>query len=72
MKNLEVADRFILLASGSTTTGDGGIVVQQATLDVGEVFGFDGQPTEDGVLVKTKCFSSAFTPEAFMAAVINR
>lgn len=69
--NLEVADRFILLASGSSATGDGGIIVQQATQDVGEVFGFDGVTGTErwGIGQAQNAASSSFTPEAFMAAV---
>jgi len=71
--NLEVADRFILLASGSSTTGDGGIIVQQATQDVGEVFGFDGVTgtTRWGIGQGQDASLSSFTPEAFMAAVLT-
>ena len=70
--NLEVKDRFILLASGSSSTGDGGIIVQQATQDVGEVFGFDGVTGEDrwGIGQSQNAASSSFTPEAFMSAVV--
>jgi hypothetical protein len=71
--NLEVADRFILLASGSSTTGDGGIIIQQATQDVGEVFGFDGVTGDErwGVGKNLHASSSAFTADAFMAAVLT-
>ena len=71
--NLEVKDRFILLASGSSATGDGGIIVQQATQDIGEVFGFDGVTgtTRWGIGQAQNAASSSFTPEAFMAAVLT-
>jgi len=39
--NLDVADRFIRLASGSSAGGDGGIVVQQDSAANGEAFAFD-------------------------------
>ena len=67
--NLEVADRFVLFASGSTSTGDGGIVVQQATQDVGELFGYDSGATRWGVTSSFSADSSAYTPDAFMSAV---
>jgi hypothetical protein len=67
--NLEVADRFVLFASGSTSTGDGGIVVQQATQDVGELFGYDSGATRWGVTSSFSAASSAYTPDAFMSAV---
>jgi len=71
--NLEVADRFILLASGSTSTGDGGIIIQQATQDLGEVFGFDGVTgaTRWGIGQNQHASGSSFTPDAFMAAVLS-
>ena len=70
--NLDVADRFILLASGSNTGGDGGIVVQQGTQGIGEAFAF---ASGSGVLRwgVTSSFdgsTSAITPDAFMAAVV--
>jgi hypothetical protein len=68
--NLEVADRFILLASGSNATGDGGIVVQQATQDVGELFAWDSQAVRWGVTGSFSASDSAYTPDAFMAAVV--
>jgi hypothetical protein len=67
--NLEVADRFILMASGSNTTGDGGIVVQQATQNVGELFGWDSGVSRWAVTSSFSANTSAFTPDAFMAAV---
>jgi len=66
--NLEVADRFVLLASGSNATGDGGIVVQQATQDVGELFGWDSGQERWAVTGSFIANQSAFTPDAFMAA----
>lgn len=66
--NLEVADRFVLLASGSNATGDGGIVVQQATQDVGELFGWDSGQERWAVTGSFVANQSAFTPDAFMAA----
>ena len=67
--NLEVTDRFVLFASGSTGTGDGGIVVQQATQDVGELFGYDSGETRWGLKTAFSADSAAFTPDAFMSAV---
>ena len=69
-QNLLVADRFVLFASGSATTGDGGIVVQQGTQNVGELFGYDSAVTRWGF---TSSFNSAtgtnFTPSVFVGAV---
>jgi hypothetical protein len=68
--NLDVADRFILLASGSNTTGDGGLVVQQGTQGIGEAFAFDSTVTRWGVTGSFDGSTSAITPDAFMAAVV--
>ena len=69
--NLEVSDRFVLFASGSTSTGDGGIVVQQDTQDVGELFGYDSGTTRWGVTGSFSADGSAYTPDAFMSAVVE-
>lgn len=69
--NLEVADRFVLLASGSNAAGDGGLVVQQGTQNVGELFGFDSSTTRWAVTSSFTADQSAFTPDAFMAAVVE-
>ena len=69
--NLDIADRFILMASGSNTTGDGGIVVQQGTQGVGETFAYDAATTRWGVTGSFDATQNAFTPEAFMATVIE-
>ena len=67
--NLEVSDRFVLLASGSNSTGDGGLVIQQATQDVGELFGWDSTLLRWGVTGSFTANQSGYTPEAFMATV---
>jgi len=70
--NLEVADRFILLASGSTSAGDGGIVIQQSAGKTGAVFAYDGVSSERwGVDTAFNASASAYTPAAFMAAVVD-
>jgi len=68
--NLDVTDRFILLASGSNSNGDGGFVVQQTTQGVGEAFGFDATVDRWGVSGSFDASTSALTPDAFMAAVV--
>ena len=50
-ENLDIADRFITLASGSTTATDGGIVVAQGaagSTQYGEAFGFNASAGGDG------------------------
>lgn len=64
--NLAVEDRFILLASGSNAAGDGGIVIQQATQDSGEVFGFDSATSRWAVTGSFDSTATAFTPDAFL------
>ena len=68
---LQVADRFILMASGSNTAGDGGIVIQQGTQNIGEVFGFDSSTTRFGLTGSFNASDTAFTPDAFMATVVE-
>ena len=68
--NLDVADRFILLASGSNTTGDGGLVVQQGVQGIGEAFAFDSGVSRWGVTGSFDGSTSTIVPDAFMAAVV--
>lgn len=69
--NLDVADRFILMASGSNTTGDGGIVIQQGTQGIGEAFAWDAGTTRWAVTGSFDASQATFVPEAFMSAVIE-
>ncbi len=69
-ENLLIADRFALFASGSTTAGDGGIVVQQTTENTGELFGYDSATTRWALTSSFDASTSAYTPDAFMAAVV--
>jgi len=62
--NLEVADRFVLFASGSNTAGDGGIVVQQGTQNVGELYGYDSAINRWGFTSSFSADQTAFTPVA--------
>jgi hypothetical protein len=70
-ENLLVADRFVLFASGSTIAGDGGIVVQQDTQNVGELFAYDSSRTRWGVTGSFSADAGAYTPDAFMATVVE-
>jgi hypothetical protein len=65
--DLDVADRFIRLASGSNSAGDGGIAIQQTNSTNAEVFGFDSGATRWGVSSSFDAAQNAFTPDAFMA-----
>ena len=64
--NLEVADRFVLFASGSNTTGDGGIVVQQGTQNVGELYGYESSINRWGFTSSFTANQSSFTPAAYI------
>lgn len=70
-ENLLVADRFVLLASGSASPGDGGIVVQQGTQNIGEAFAFDSNTERWSVTGSFDATQAVFVPDAFMAAAIN-
>jgi len=64
--NLEVADRFILLASGSNAAGDGGLVIQQATQDVGELFGYENSINRWGFTSSFTANGSTFNAAAYV------
>ena len=72
-ENLLVADRFVLFASGSTIVGDGGIVVQQSTQNVGQLFGYQGTGGVNrwGLDSAFDASGTSFAPEAYMAAVVD-
>ena len=70
-ENLLVADRFVLFASGSSTSGDGGIIVQQGTQNVGELFGYENSADRWGFTSSFDASSTSYTPAAFVAAVID-
>ena len=64
--NLEVADRFVLFASGSNTAGDGGIVVQQGIQNVGELFGYEDIINRWGFTSSFNASSPNFTAVAMV------
>ena len=70
-EDLDVADRFIRMASGSTTNGDGGIVVQQTGPTIGEAFAFDTTTTRWGVTSSFDPSTNTITPDAYMGIAIN-
>ena len=69
-EDLDVADRFIRMASGSTSAGDGGIVVQQTSATNGEAFAFDSATTRWGLTGSFDASTNTIAPDAFMAAVV--
>lgn len=68
-QNLLVADRFVLFASGSNTTGDGGIVVQQGTQNIGELYGYDSGTTRWGFTSSFNATGNSFVPVVYAGAV---
>jgi hypothetical protein len=69
--DLDVADRFIRLASGSNASGDGGIVIQQDSDTNGEAFAFDSATSRWGVTGSFDAATNTITPDAFMATVVE-
>ena len=68
-ENLDIADKFITLASGSTTATDGGIIVAQAVSGVnqsGEGYGFDASVKRWGVTSSIDNNSGAIVPLDYM------
>ena len=65
--NLDITDRFIRLASGSNTNGDGGIAIQQTNNLNAETFGFDSGEIRWGVTSSFDASQNSFTPDAYMA-----
>jgi len=70
-KNLQVTDAFVLMRSGSSDTGDGGIVVQQATQDSGDTLAFDGSAARWGVTSSFSADASAVVPAAYLSLVVD-
>lgn len=72
-EDLDVADRFIRMASGSTSTGDGGIVIQQSgpTPAVGEAFAYDAATLRWGTTSSFDPSTNAVVPDAFMTVAIE-
>ena len=68
-ENLLVSDRFVLFASGSVAAGDGGIVVQQDTQDVGELLGYENGIGRWGFKSAFNAADSSFTAEAYAGTV---
>ena len=68
-ENLLIADRFALFASGSVAAGDGGIIVQQGTQDVGELYGYDSGTNRWGFISDVSASISSFTPDVYAGTV---
>jgi len=70
-KNLQVADQFILLNSGSESTGPGGIVIEQGTDDIGEAFAWSSADSRWGVTGSFDAASTTFVPDAYVNVVVE-
>lgn len=69
--NLDVADRWIRMASGSNAAGDGGLAIQQTGPLDAEGFGYDSAVARWGVTGSFDAAQSAIIPDAFMASVVE-
>eukprot|EP01050_Picozoa_sp_SAG11_P000106 SAG11_NODE_2_length_63684_cov_167.801195_38_plen_326_part_00 len=69
--DLDVADRFIRLASGSNAAGDGGIAVIQSGSKNSEALAYDSAVTRWGFTGSFDPAQNTIIPEAFIAAVIE-
>ncbi|MDA9309589.1 hypothetical protein N9Q43_00025 [bacterium] len=70
-ENLDVADRWIRMASGSNTVGDGGLAIQQTGPLDAEGFGYDSAVARWGITGSFDAAQSAIIPDAFMASVVE-
>jgi hypothetical protein len=66
LQDLYAEDKFIVLASGSATAGDGGIIIQQGTQNVGELYGFENSANRWGFTSSFDASNSSFTPAAYI------
>ena len=69
--NLQVADQFILLNSGSAGPGPGGIVIEQGTDDIGEAFAWSSTDSRWGVTGSFDAASTSFNPDAYVSMVVE-
>ena len=69
--DLDVADRFIRLASGSNAAGDGGIAVIQSGSKNSEALAYDSAVTRWGFTGSFDPAQNTIVPEAYVAAVIE-
>jgi hypothetical protein len=69
--NLQVADQFILLNSGSSGNGPGGIVIEQGTDDIGEALAWSSADSRWGVTGSFDAASTTFDPDAYVNVVVE-
>ena len=70
--NLLIEDRFILVNSGSTASGDGGLLVGSGSAYIASAFFFDDSEDRWGVQIDTQLGSNAATsaPEAYSSLLV--
>ena len=69
--NLLVEDKFILLASGSTSATDGGIIIQSAAAGTGFAFLYDAGQARWGYTGSLAYNATTAAPDAFAAMVLD-
>jgi hypothetical protein len=68
-ENLTVSDKFILLASGSTSNVDGGIIVSNAAANTGTAFYYDGNDQRWAVTPSVASNSTSATVNSYVVTV---
>ena len=69
--NLNIADKFILLSSGSTSPNDGGIIIQSETGGLGFAFLYDQGQARWAYTGSLSATASTASPDAFAAMVVD-
>jgi len=70
-QNLNVADKFILLSSGSTSANDGGIIIQSETGGKGFAFLYDQGQARWAYTGSLSSTATTASPDAFAAMVLD-
>ena len=69
--DLDIADRFIKMASGSTSNGSGGFAVQQTSAANSEALGWINSSVKRwGVTGSFDATNNSFTPDAFLSLAV--
>ena len=69
--NLNIADKFILLSSGSTSPNDGGIIIQSEAGGKGFAFLYDQGQARWGYTGSLSSTATTAAPDAFAAMVLD-
>ena len=68
---MDIADRFIRLASGSNAVGEGGFVVQQGSNGRGVVFAYDVNTLRFGSTSSFDATQNLIEPDVFFVNVVE-